>query len=373
MKKRIIKLLTNSRIKRIYKVYNNKVNSVFGADKNVDGALILLHRAKWGKFSSFPVNIKWLNAYVNSTKIESPDFVPENIYYTLIEPILNNPQLQTAYADKNFYELVFPQNLFPAVVLRNINGGFYTDSYTPLNLSSNEELQTIITQHAALIVKPAIESGGGENIYLFRQTGNKMIDSSGIELTLEFLQSHFRQNYIVQKILSQHPDLRKFNKTSINTIRVLTYLSPVTGNVEVLHCILRVGAQGQFVDNSRSGGFAIGVKPDGRLNQFATNKIGEHFTEVNGIDLLQKHAIPMYDEIKIKAKEISLNYIHFRLLGLDMILDDNNNIRCVEINNSGNEINFYQFNNGPLFGKFTDEVIEYCIENRDRLNENYTL
>lgn len=373
MKKRIIEVLVNNRIRRVSKVYNSKIDKILGAESIADNTIISLHRAKWAKLSIYPVNIKWINAYINSTKIESPDYVSESIYYTQIEPILNNFQMQLAYADKNFYDLVFPQNVFPATVLRNINGSFYTNNYSPLNINTNEDLQTIILKYLGLIVKPAIESGGGENVYLFKHSGKEMIDNADKVLNLTFLQTHLKQNYVVQEVLSQHPDLRKFNNTSINTLRVLTWLSPVTGNVEILQCIFRVGAQGQYVDNSRSGGFAIGVQPDGLLNQFATNKHGKHFTEVNGISLLQQHKIPCFEEIKNKAKEISSKYFHFRLLGLDMSVDDSQTIRCIEINNSGNEINFFQLNNGPLFGEFTNEVINYCMDNKQRLYRNYTL
>jgi hypothetical protein len=332
---------------------------------------MLLHKERWAQLSIYPVNTKWLNVYVNSTKIESPDYVPESIYYTQIEPILNNPLLQLAYADKNIYDLIFPQDVFPTTIFRNINGVFCTRKYSPLIIKTNEDLQRVILQHSALVVKPAIESGGGENVYLFINQGNVMIDNTGKVLNLIFLQTHLKQNYIVQEVLSQHPDLHKFNHTSINTIRILTWFSPITGNFEILQCIFRVGAQGQFVDNSRSGGFAIGVKSDGLLNEFATNKYGEHFTLVNGISLLQPHKIPLFDEIKKKAKEISSKYVHFRLLGLDIAVDKNQAIRCLEININGNEVNFFQFNNGPLFGEYTNEVIDYCMENKQRLYKGF--
>jgi hypothetical protein len=279
--------------------------------------------------------------------------------------------LQLAYTDKNFYDLVFPQNIFPETIIRNINGGFFGENYSPLIINTNSDLHDIILNYPALIVKPAIESGGGENVHLFKRSGNKMIDNTEKELNLTFLETNLIKNYVVQKVLSQHSDLSKFNKTSINTIRVLTWLSPASGNVEILQCIFRVGAQGQYVDNSRSGGFAIGVGPRGVLNKFATNKHGKHFTEVNGLNLLQHHEIPNFTEIKNRAREIGAKYLQFRLLGLDMAVDDNQTIRCIEINIIGNEINFFQLNNGPLFGEFTNEVIDYCINNKQQLYGNY--
>ncbi|MHC1775903.1 MAG: sugar-transfer associated ATP-grasp domain-containing protein [Lentimicrobium sp.] len=373
MKKRIIKILVNNRIRRVSKVYDNKINKIVGFEKNVDDTLADLHKAKWAKLSIYPFKNKWLNAFVNSTKIESPDYVPESIFYTQIEPIINSSQLQMAYTDKNFYDLVFLKNIFPDTVLRNINGGFYNENFSPLIINTNSDLQDIILNYPALIIKPAIESGGGENVYLFKRSGNIMIDNTEKVLNLTFLEANLKKNYVVQEVLSQHSDLSRFNKTSINTIRVLTWLSPVSGNVEILQCIFRVGAHGQFVDNSRCGGFAIGISPQGLLNKYATNKIGEHFTEVNGLSLLQHLEIPHFEEIKNRARKIGSKYLQFRLLGLDMAVDDNQTIRCIEINIIGNEINFFQLNNGPLFGEFTNEVIDYCIDNKQQLYGSYIL
>lgn len=373
MKNYIIKFLVNIRIKRISKVYGNKINQIKNSSINVDSNLISLHKEKWAKLTQNQINIKWLNAYVNNTKIESPDFVPESIYYTLIEPIVNSRDLYLAYADKNIYDLIYLKDIFPTTVVRNINDTFLDKVYSPLIFNDDNDFEKMIKKYAALIIKPAIESGGGDNVYLFRRSGGGMIDNDGNILNLSFLKLNLKKNYIIQKVLSQHSDLQKFNMTSVNTIRVLTWLSPVTGEVEILHSIFRVGAQGQYVDNSRSGGYAIGVKPNGTLNDFATNKLGEQLESVNGINLLKEHKIPFFKEIKMQAKNVSSKYLHFRLLGLDMTVDESGMVHCIEINNKGNEINFYQLNNGPLFGNFTDEIIDYCIKNKSKIYESYVI
>ena len=185
--------------------------------------------------------------------------------------------------------------------------------------------------------------------------------------------NNLKNNFIIQDVLTQHQQLNKFNTTSVNTIRILTWLSPVSNEVVVLHGIFRVGTKGQFLDNARTGGYTIGIKSDGVLNKFATNKFGARFEEVNNISLLEHHQIPFYSEIKNIAKEVSAKYPHFRILGLDMTVDQSGNVQCIEVNNKGNGINFYQLNNGTLFGEYTDEVLKYCVDNRSRLYDSYLL
>jgi hypothetical protein len=45
-------------------------------------------------------------------------------------------------------------------------------------------------------------------------------------------------------------------------------------------------------------------------------------------------------------------------------VDITNQVKLIEINNNNNEINFYQMNRGPLFGKYTQEIINYCQKSR---------
>lgn len=49
-----------------------------------------------------------------------------------------------------------------------------------------------------------------------------------------------------------------------------------------------------------------------------------------------------------------------RLASLDVFLDRENNWRVLEVNLSGQTIRFSQYGGEPFFGRFTDEVIEYC-------------
>jgi hypothetical protein len=73
------------------------------------------------------------------------------------------------------------------------------------------------------------------------------------------------------------------------------------------------------------------------------------------------------------AKEIASKNIHSRILGLDLCIDNKENVRCIEVNNFGNEINFFQLNNGPLFGRFSDEVNAYVKCSLNKIYESFTI
>ncbi|MBS1525474.1 MAG: hypothetical protein JST19_07485, partial [Bacteroidetes bacterium] len=135
-----------------------------------------------------------------------------------------------------------------------------------------------------------------------------------------------------------------------------------------------VGAKDQFLDNSKAGGYSIGMNNTGKLNKFATRKDGSKYDRVNDVALAgNDFTIPYFDKIVSASKMIAGKNIHHLMLAMDMSIDEEGNIRCIEINNRSNEINFHQLNNGPLFGEFTDEVIAYCEKHTENLYKEFTI
>lgn len=313
--------------------------------------------------------VLWLRFYSLGNKRLTIDYVPENIYYTKIEPLLNEIAYSISYSDKNFYELFYKGNLFPETIIHCVDDCYYNQKYELTCIHSDKELNQKLSSNKNLIVKPSIESGGGSGVKLF-QNINGVFKSDDDFLTLSFLES-FHGNFVIQSVIQQHPFFQQFCKSSVNTIRILTYRSVTSNKVHVLHGILRVGVEGSHVDNANSGGFSIGLDEFGVLNKMAFKKSGIQYSTINGFSLDKHLVIPCFKQLKQQAVEIAQRNIHHRLLGLDMVLTINNEVKCIEVNNTNNEINFYQLNNGSLFGRFTDEVIEYCNNNKKRLYSKY--
>ena len=335
---------------------------------------VKIYKNRWRNLLFLTPDINWLKVYRSKTGNNSLDFVAEDIYYCVIEPILNNNSFSTTYSDKNFYNLIYPSDLLPNSILRCIDGHFFNSKYDRVIFNQDLDLENYICQFDQVIVKPSLQSGGGFRVELFICESGSYFSKSGIKLSLNFLEIYYGNNFVIQEVIEQHPFLSNFNESSLNTIRILSYFSPVTSTISILHIVLRVGSIGQFVDNSRAGGYSIGVSKNGVLNNFAFKKGGERFEKVNSVSLSDcKYVIPFIEQLKAVALNVAKKNIHHRLLGLDLTIDINNKIRCIEVNNTGNEINFYQYNNGPLFGEFTNEVIEYCLKKKHLLYSNYTL
>jgi hypothetical protein len=373
IKKQLIKLLINRRIKIASNHYLKKMDKI-EPDKSfvLDPEIIKMHKQKWSRIIRGKIDLRSLKWYSGFTKNNNQDFVPEYIYYTIIEPILNDQTFSLSYSDKNFYDLIYPIGLFPETILRNIEGVYSNNLYSPFMITNNAQLFDVLSGNDMIVIKPSLDSGGGKDVELFLFKDENFITKAGVTLTFQYLQENYKQNFVIQKYLHQHPFLKKFNNTSLNTIRVLTYRSPITNCVTILHCLLRIGAKNNHVDNFNAGGYAIGINSKGVLNNFAINNHYKKVNNVNEIDLSDNQlVIPFFDKVQIISKEIAKRNIHHKLLGLDITIDSLNNIRCVEVNNDSNGMNFFQLVNGTLFGEFTDEVIQYCESNIDKLYKKY--
>lgn len=375
LKKKFVYLFIKRRISHISKIFIKKISKVTtGSNYELDPELIVQHKQKWSRIFKGEISLDWLKWYVKNSGISSPDFIPENIFYTTVEAILNNPRFAVSYSDKNIYDLIYPPGLFPENILRNIDGLYYDNQYAPLNINTDFDLFELMADNVQVFIKPALESGGGRAVDLYSLVGGRYVNSEGHVLTLSNLKKIYKENFIIQKPLTQHKFLAQFNATFINTLRVLTYRSPVTNKINILQVVFRVGANGQYIDNFRAGGFSVGVNNQGAINKFAFNRDGVRFENVNEIDLRENEfVIPFFEEISSAAKSIAEKNIHHRMLALDMTIDNDNKVHCIEVNNKSNEINFHQLNNGPLFGEFTDEVIEYCIQHKDRLYKEFII
>lgn len=124
--------------------------------------------------------------------------------------------------------------------------------------------------------------------------------------------------YLFQNLVVQHPLMSELYAGSINTMRMVTVRSLKDGALHLMPSILRIGANGSFVDNTSQGGIAVGFDLEtGRLNQYGFYKpqFGLR-TEVhpNSGIRLNDFCIPFIKEAEEKAL-----FFHSMLRGIHSI------------------------------------------------------
>ncbi len=315
------------------------------------------YSARWKYLSRF-MSRDWIDWGASISRVKNIDQVSEDIYVSIIEPILNNKRMALAYADKNLYDKIFEAGVFPKVLYRNINGTAYDSKYQRVC----QPFEGLGCSDSSVIVKPSLESGGGRNIEIFFLGNDGQYRSStGAVLNSEYLLKHYKKNYIVQQVLQQHSFFSKLNSSSVNTLRVLTYRSVKTDDVHVLGSVLRIGKAGASVDNQSSGGMACALDSRGVPHEYGTDFDGNKLYALeSGILLKDIGPVLNYFEMTELARKIAAQLPYFRILGIDICLDSEGRARALEVNPSFIAVTFHQTSGNSMLGGFTDEIIEYC-------------
>lgn len=161
------------------------------------------------------------------------------------------------------------------------------------------------------------------------------------------LNKKYGLNYTVQECVVQHPAMCTFNKSSVNTVRVMTYFNS-KGVYECLRTIQRFGGAGAVVDNACSGGGFCNVTPDGvverRLFKMQSLKVAELSSTVT-------KEIPSYDMIVKATLALHRQLPYFDLLGWDIAVDEEGIPVILEYNCVAPSLDLPQVSGGPLFSE----------------------
>ena len=115
-----------------------------------------------------------------------------------------------------------------------------------------------------------------------------------------------------------------------------------------------------MVDNQASGGIACAIDTEGSLMSFGVDKAGRRHKGTQSATFSDAGVVPFLNEINEVALQIASGYRYSRLLGLDFAVSAEGEVILIEVNDSNNEINFFQMSSGPLFGSYSEEVASLC-------------
>jgi hypothetical protein len=341
-------------IARIFK-FRLKIHVIKSNHKNlfkkIDKDNELKHKQLWRQL--FPlVDGSWLRFYSNVTGYSDYKYVPEDIFYSIIERKLNDVNYSAQIANKASYDVVFDKKLFPENYLKNLSGIYLDSNNKIITTKKAKEIFNLIKDD--YIVKPAVDSWGGKNVLKVKPERKK--------LTLKQIEKIYSANFLIQKVIKHHDFFSSFNKSSVNTFRVFTYRSVISEKIHVLHVILKLGRKDFWVDNSTVGG--ISVKADtrtGKLAKFAVTNKGEKFTKHPDSKMIFfNQKVPYLSKIIETAKLVSSKIPTHRLISYDITVDFNENVKIIEINSVGVGINLIQLHGSSLFQNHTQEIINYC-------------
>lgn len=276
----------------------------------------------------------------------NPYYCSQMLFGSKLEFCMNDDTYKTAWSDKNFFNLHFPEVRFPSTLVRNIYGEFYDCNY---NLISLEKAVSIISAYEKVVIKPSLDSGMGKGVKLVT-----------VDDKIHDIIKSYKKDFIIQEVLEQHKDIKAFNPSSVNVIRLNSLF--LNGKVSYLSASLRIGAEGAFNDNSITkdgkGMVVVGIKDDGYLKDFGFYSCGEK-VEISRTGIkFSECKIPNFEKAKELALKMHSKMPFAKYVGFDVAFDLNGDPIIMEYNINAPGVFYYQLVNGPLFAHKTEEVIK---------------
>lgn len=296
------------------------------------------------------IDTRWHRHYQYYTGKFDAQYFPEIIYSPVLETKLCPLDIAREMEDKSKIPVLYgsvPGVKIPKTVILNASGIYYDGDNNVITQENAEKLvRQYLQEHEEAILKPTRETGGGEGVVVFQK-----------ESVVSFCKE---SNFIVQERIINQDDLRALNPSSLNTMRVITYICD-----EQYWCApiaLRIGCGTSRLDNICSGGMSIGVREDGELcpEAYIENlevRYREHpYTKIK----FEGYRIKNIDKIIDAAIACHKRTPHMRIASWDLTLDDGENAVLIEVNLTGQSVCFPQYTHGKsLFGENTRKMLEF--------------
>ncbi len=352
-----------------FRIFQNRKSAKIKYELFINGYGTLLkpntseYRQYWGQLSN-KLNSTGYKIYYSLTGRTDIQIVPRELYYSVIEPGLNDYTMAKPWRDKNMFARRYRPDLFPKTILMNMKGTYYDDSYKILrDTVASSILKMLHKDFEKVIIKPTLFSGRGFNV--------RTINLQNEILSMEFFNEHYGCDFIIQEFIEQHDTLKAFGTIKMNCVRFNTYRSVATEEIFIHDTVLYFNPpipEERLIYGSNS----IAIQGDGSLGSISLNSRGEISKTLPATKRLLSSLgkIPQMETLKLMAIEIAENTPYQRRLGLDMTVDETGRPYVIEVNNGS--LGTAQYLNGGLFKQYTDEVIEYCKSNKSKVNFNFT-
>lgn len=306
------------------------------------------------------ISNRWHKLYEASNGVHKVDYLPEITYSTKIEPKLNNYTYCSVYADKNLNDLFFNKRIqnvrTPDCFLSNNHGCFYDNNR---NIISKEKAIDILSNVGKAVIKPTVDSSSGHDVIIVDMRDGKDVRSGK---TSQDIFEHYNNNFIVQEKINPCNELSTLYPSSINTIRVISYI--IDDKICVAPVSLRIGGNGSEVDNIHAGGMSIAVTNDGILAKYAYRLgYGDSFECFDkhpdtGV-VFDGYKLSFIDRLISTAKRLHEMTANIGIISWDFTVDDNDNVIVIEANFRGQSVWFPQMLSGESFyGENTEKVLQ---------------
>lgn len=187
---------------------------------------------------------------------------------------------------------------------------FKRDVISINNNTDFKEVESFFNKHHKFIKKNVFESCGRGVEIIDLKNENKNIEELFREFELE-------GDLILEELVTQTDDLAKFNQSSVNTLRCITFNT--NNGIKTPFFFMRFGRKGKSIDNGAAGGLIVEVNSDNGTLGEATDEYGNRFKYHPDSKLnFEGFRIPDWDEAIEICKDISSQIPTVSIIGWDL-------------------------------------------------------
>jgi len=280
----------------------------------------------------------------------------------------NDQRLKEVLDNKLYFDLFYKQfNVrIPKTILFNHGRRFAMDGKS-FEIDDFDAFKSMLKDTfsrnpllGSIFVKKIYSSSKGANIYKIKSSQLDADPREFQKIFWEVLQSEF----LFQEAIRQHEHLNLLNPSSVNTLRIDTFIDE-SGKVYVLSGYIRMSLNNHYVDNIGSGGCMVGVDMEsGRLRKFGYKNFyahpNERFTSHPVTrTVFEGFSIPFIPEVKDLVTKAASVMPGLRLVGWDVAIGEDGPI-LVEGNSdyglTGNDMHYGGYRTHPVFKKILEEI-----------------
>ncbi|MBR4833495.1 MAG: hypothetical protein IKU86_04065 [Thermoguttaceae bacterium] len=305
------------------------------------------------------VSYYWHRLYQSYTGNFDYRYFPEYLFSVYLEPMTNKRLEVSALEHKSLLTNIVGNGEYGARVPKTYVecvGGTFWDGER--NIVSKDEACKILADlyegTYQAIVKKTVDTSSGRDVRLIHvENGIDALTNETLETVLETM----GDNFVVQEKILAHPNFAALYPGSINTLRVVSYLT--SKGARVAPVLLRIGQKG-YVDNAHAGGIIVGVTDEGKLLSEAYTEYQERYCRhpVTNV-VFEDYQLPLVPEIIQTAKRLHKNLPNLRFVSWDFTVDNNSQIVVLEVNLCSQSVWMSQLAHGKsVFGDDTAEMLQ---------------
>ena len=309
---------------------------------------------------AFSPDYNTVKVYTNRTGKFDPRYLPSGVRRHFLNEYWLPKMYSGVFQNKAYLAKIYQNVKQPVIVIRKIKGFYYNEKYQKISLEEALDICEERMKKTEIVIKPSGMEGGRGVVFLEHAERER-------------LKEEFRKIpklMVVQEAVRQHPFMKKLNPSTVNTVRLTTFLLD-NGEVMPLAALVKVGNASVRVDNYKHGGHIIDVGSDGRMFPYALNIEFERVTVLpTGVDLSEGLEVPGYNDVVETAKTAHIQTPQIKMISWDIAVDESAEAVIIEANYGG-DLKLHQALTGPLFGDMTKEILDqYVVKRFYRLRGN---